>query len=113
MPNVDTIKLAAAEQKGTTILIFTPDGIPCRLRVILDHGKDTISVHVFSKDGMGESDQSSFDGIQLRRTSDGDLIGEIHRGRLKKEFRVDFSKDSIYFASSANTPLNGKWETEQ
>ena len=56
-----------------------------------------------------EANPGAFDGIQLRRCSDGFVIGTIRGGRMVAALVPELEK-GIYFARPGDVPLKGEWE---
>lgn len=102
------VDLSAVGRRETISLIFRPDDIPCLLEVSWSRAEGRMDVRALRR-GDGPADPGAFDGIQLRRTSDGDLVGEIRGGVLSAEFR-ETSVDGIYFSRAGNIPIRGTWE---
>ena len=94
-------------QKRERKLVFFPENIPgAAILLRFDMENRTILAEV----SAGAQDKRMFEGIQLRRSPDGHVLGTIRNGSMKAESAPDCSETGIYFSRPGDVPLKGKWE---
>ena len=97
----------ARAQKRARELSFFPEDFPgaaISLRFDLENGT------IFAEVSSGGHDKRAFEGIQLRSSPGGHLLGTIRNGSMKAELTPDFLENGIYFSRPGDVPLKGKWE---
>ena len=106
-PEKEKAEERAKAQKRERKLSFFPEDIPgaaISLRFDLENG--TVLAEVSS----GAHDKRAFEGIQLRSSPDGHVLGTIRNGSMKAELPPDSLENGIYFSRPGDVPLKGKWE---